>query len=90
MNFLGILLAANGWKLEDGTSANTTAGVGLAIVEDTVISAWEDSDGRDLVAYFGISGKTLTDKYPALIIPGGKKSATFTLTSGAVAIIMPA
>lgn len=90
MNFKGILLAANGWKLEDGTSANTTPCVGLAIVEDTVISAWTDSGGVDLVAYFGIGSKTLTDKYPALIIPGGKKSATFTLTSGAVVAIMPA
>lgn len=90
MNFLGILLAANGWKLEDGTGANTTACCGVAIVADTVISAWEDTDGVDLVAFFGISGKTLTDKYPALIIPGNKKSATITLTSGAVILIMPA
>ena len=90
MNFLGILLAANGWKLEDGTGANTTACCGVAIVEDTVISAWTDENSVDLVAYFGISGKTLTDKYPALIIPGSKKSGSITLTSGAVVLIMPA
>lgn len=90
MSYLGLSIAANGWKLEDGAGANTTPAVGLVIVADTVIAAWTDTDGVDLVAYFGISGKTITDKYPPLIIPGGKKSASFQLTSGAVVAIMPA
>ena len=90
MNFLGILLAANGWKYEDGTGANTTACVGIMPTEDTVVATWTDSGGVDLVAYFGIGSKTITKDFPALIIPGGKKSATITLTSGAVVLIMPA
>lgn len=90
MSYSGILLAANGWKYEDGTGANTTPCVGLMATEDTVVASWTDSDGVDLVAYFGISGKTITTNFPAMIIPGGKKSASFALTSGAVVAIMPA
>jgi hypothetical protein len=90
MNFAAISIAANGWKLEDGTSANTTPCAGIAIRQNTVIAAWTDTDGVDLVAYFGISTKGLLVTDPLLIIPGGKKSASIQLTSGSVALIMPA
>lgn len=81
---LNRLLANDGMVLEAGTSANTTDFYGIVIREDTVISAWTDEDGKDLVADFGISGVTLLSTDPALIIPGSKNNGSLTLTSGSV------
>ena len=85
------LLARKGHYLVDGTSAITTIPhYGFEPIEDTVIDAWTtyDSQGNsyDMVAYFGISGKTITTSGAAYVIPPEMRTAnknSFKLTSGA-------
>jgi hypothetical protein len=76
--------APNGALLIDDTNAHTDDGYAVVIREDTVIAAWTDEDSRDLVAYFGISGKTLKVTDPMLIIPGQNGNGSITLTSGSL------
>jgi len=85
------LIARRGFIPVSGTSAITDIPhYGFQPSEDTVIDAWTtyDSQGNsyDMVAYFRISGVTLTTAKPALIIPPEKRTAnrnSFKLTSGA-------
>jgi len=67
------LLAPKGWFLVDGTGAVTLKHYGVCIREATVISVWTSKtvDGADidLKKHFGISGSSLTDKDPKLIVP---------------------
>ena len=67
------LLAAKGWLLVDGTGSVTVKHYGVSIRENTVVSIWTAStvDGTtiDLKKHFGITGRSLIDKDPALLIP---------------------
>jgi len=81
---LGRLLAGEGALLINDTSAHTDKGYGIAVREDTVVSAWTDDEGNDLVAKFGISAVTLTTDDLALVIPGGLSNGSLTLASGSV------
>ena len=83
-SFLGKLLSPNGLILEAGTGANTTKHYGIVIREDTVIAAWEDEDGVDLVAEFEIGSVTVKVTDPPIMIPRNKKGVTITLTSGSI------
>ena len=86
-SFLAKQISPEGLVLEDGTSANTTKHYGILIRENTVISAWADEDGNDLVAKYGISGKGLLVTDPIMLVPGDKIGATITLTSGSIWIL---
>lgn len=83
--------ASNGMYLADGVGAHAVKGYGIAIREDTVISAWTANINGvtvNMVTAFGITGKTLYVTDPALIIPDGGKSISITLTSGSVWILL--
>jgi len=86
--YLAKLLAPRGYLLETGTSANTTAGYGIVFREDTVVAAWTDEDSKDLLAHYGMATKTYKSTDPALLVPGGKKSGSITLTSGSICILL--
>jgi hypothetical protein len=85
------LLARRGHYEVDGTSVIThIPHYGFQPTEDTVIASWltYDSQGNeyDMVAYFGISGKTIVVEDAAYIIPPEMRTAnkhSFQLTSGA-------
>lgn len=83
---LNKLLASKGALLITGTTANTSDGYGIVVREDTVIEAWTDEDGNDLLAKFGITTEVtvLTTDDIALIIPGGLGNGSIKLTSGSV------
>ena len=85
------LLGGSGWYYVAASSdaVTTIPHYGFAPTEDSVISAWSmtDADGyaRDLVAYFNISGITITTDFPALVVPEkfrGSATYSFTLLSG--------
>ena len=80
---------AGGFVYTTSNAAITTEHAGVKVVGNSVISAWTDSDGNDLVAKFGISGVTLTSAFPPLIIPGGLKSTSIRLaaTNGGICLI---
>ena len=85
------LLARRGHYEVDGVGAITTVPhYGFQPTENTVIAAWTtyDSQGNayDMVAWFGISGKTITIEDAAYIVPPEMRTAnkhSFQLTSGA-------
>jgi hypothetical protein len=81
---LNRLLANDGMVYLTGTDANTTDFYGIVIREDTVITAWTDEDGKNLLTDFNISTVTLLATDPALIIPGGKTNGSLQLASGSV------
>jgi hypothetical protein len=76
------LVSNKGMFLVSDTEVYTAGFYGLVIREDSVISSWEDEDGRNLITYLGLSGKTLTSTDSALMIPGGKYNGSFSLSSG--------
>ena len=75
-------VSSKGMFLVSDTETYTAGFYGVVVREDSVISSWEDEDGRNLITYLGLSGKTLTSTDSALMIPGGKYSGTFSLSSG--------
>ena len=83
-----MLVAPNGMVLEATTGANTTGGFGIKAREDTVVAAWTDEDGVNLVARFGLASKTIKVTDPALMVPGGRRSGSITLTSGSIWILL--
>lgn len=91
MKHLHHLVGGSGWYRVDDTDAHTITHYGLTVREDTVISSWTCKGGsKDLVAYFNISGKTLTTDDPALIIPDAwvnQGAQSITLTSGSVNLL---
>lgn len=82
------MIGNNGVKLIDDTNAHTFPFRGIVIREETVISAWTDSDGFDLVNFLDISGATLLVSDPLLMIPSGKINGSITLTSGSIWAIL--
>ena len=87
------LLASKGWLLVDGTGSVTEKHYGISIREDTVIATWTSKSVEgaaiDLKTQFGITGSTLTDKDPALIIPPAwiNSPMVLQLTSGSVNLL---
>ena len=89
MDYVHRLLGGSGWYRVDDTSEHTIRHYGVVVSEDTVISAWTIG-GVDLVAYFNISGKTITTADPAMIVPEkwvNEGSYSITLTSGSVDLL---
>ena len=82
-----LMFMENGAKLIDDGDEHTFAFRAIIIREDTVIEEWEDQDGLDLVAYYDISGVTLSVTDPILMVPGGLKNGKFELTSGSAWVI---
>lgn len=82
--FKSIMLAENGAKLIDDTNADTYAYRAIVIREDTVIEAWTDCDGLDLIAFYGIASETLFVTDPVLLVPHNKLSKSIKLTSGSI------
>jgi hypothetical protein len=86
------LAASSGWKLVDDTSAHTDQHYGVQAREDTVIATWTAKGGTlDLVARFGLSGKTITTADPAILIPDtfvNQGTQSITLTSGSINLLL--
>lgn len=83
------IIAANGAILENGVAINYTRGYGIVIREDTVIAAWTDSAGNNLLTGFNIAGVTLHVTDIALIVPENRFIRSIQLTSGSIWILLP-
>ena len=87
------LLASKGWLLVDHTGAVSAKHYGISIREATVVAVWTSSTVQgtsiDLIKHFGITGASLTDKDPALLIPDEMAYAPMELqlTSGSVNLL---
>ena len=87
------LLASKGWLLVDHTGSVSVKHYGVSIREATVISVWTSKSVGgatiDLKEYFGITGASLTDKDPKMIIPDQwvNQDMTFQLASGSVNLL---
>ena len=85
------LLAGSGpYRVSGSDIFSDVAHDGFVATEDSVIAAWSVTDAngnaRDLLAYFNISGVTITTDFVAHIIPEGFRNSetrSFQLTSGA-------
>jgi hypothetical protein len=73
--------AGNGFYYTTANTAVTEKHYGIVVVGDTVLTAWTDSEGTDLLAKFNITGVTLTSDFPPLIIPGGLASTNIRAAS---------
>jgi hypothetical protein len=87
-------LAGSGWYRVDSTdTVSNIPHYGLMCREDTVIESWTATDAeggtRDLVAYFGVSSKTVGTSDAAMIIPDAWTTNTpsIKLTSGSVNLL---
>lgn len=87
-SYIYLMTAPNGYVIESTTNPNTTPGKGIFFRSETVISAWTDEDGVDLVAKLGLAGVTLVVTDPRLMVPGGKRSGSITLASGSIGILL--
>lgn len=85
--FKSIMLSDHGAKLIDDGAEYTDSHRAIVIREDSVVEEWEDEDGFDLVAFYGIGTKTLLVSDPVLLVPGGKIGGKFELTSGSAWLI---
>ena len=87
------LLASKGWLLVDHTGSVSAKHYGLTVREPTVVAVWTSSNVTgaviDLKKHFGISGASLIDKDPALLIPDEMAYAPMELqlTSGSVNLL---
>jgi hypothetical protein len=87
-SYIHKLVAPNGYVIESTTNANTTKGYGIFFRSETVISAWTDEDGINLITKLGLTGVTLVVTDPPLMVPGNKKSGSITLASGSIGILL--
>ena len=83
------MIAPNGAVLIDDAIAHANIrGYGIVIREDTVIAAWVDSSGNNLITLFDIAAATLHVTDIALMIPNDRLSQTITLTSGSIWMLL--
>ena len=82
------LVALKGGKFVDSTITGTNStNYRYAVVNaDAVFSALTDTDDNDIVAEWGISGKTITSGM-VLAPASGKQFKTVTITTGSVLLI---
>lgn len=85
--FNSLMLADHGAIIIADADEHVIAHRAILIREDSVVEEWLAEDGTDLVAFYGISGKTLLVTDPALLIPTGSIGAKFELTSGSTWLI---
>lgn len=83
VSYLQQIAGGKGSYLIHDTSANMGRWSSLVVQEDTVIAAAVDNNGRDLLAYWNVSGETLKQG-AFLSVPIDTQIVSVTLTSGAV------
>jgi hypothetical protein len=83
VSYLQQIAGGKGSYLIHNTSANTGKWSSLVAQEDTVIAAALDNNGRDLIAYWNISGEVIKQG-AFLSVPINTQIVSVTLTSGSV------
>jgi hypothetical protein len=88
-NLIYKMIAPNGAVLIDDAIAHANIrGYGIVIRENTIIAAWLDSNGNNLITLFDIAAATLLVTDPALMIPNNLLNGSITLTSGSIWMLL--
>ena len=85
--FNSIMLADHGSLIIADAVEHKISHRAIVVRSDTVIEAWTDEKGNNLMTFYGVATKTLLVTDPALLIPGGGVGSILHLTSGSVWLI---